>query len=137
MTYPEFCAIMGLSKQIADINMSWNSKNLKAFLFFQLYKDKGYDYSDTSYLDEFFPKLEDSFRELLNISDDWNSETLRYEIYEIGKRTYGKDNLRDWFRDIYIIMMQQSAGPRLNTFIELYGISNFKILLQNKLNDPW
>jgi lysyl-tRNA synthetase class 1 len=53
-------------------------------------------------------------------------------IYEVGK-THGFDNLRDWFRALYETLLGTSQGPRMGSFIALYGIDNSRKLIAEAL----
>ncbi|MCB2010574.1 MAG: lysine--tRNA ligase [Geminicoccaceae bacterium] len=57
---------------------------------------------------------------LAGLPDDADAKTIQNEVYEIG-RTHGFDNLRDWFRALYEILLGQSEGPRFGSFVEIYG----------------
>jgi lysyl-tRNA synthetase class 1 len=49
------------------------------------------------------------------------AEDIQTEIYEIGKKN-NFENLRDFFKLIYQVLLGQEQGPRLGSFIKLYGI---------------
>lgn len=68
-----------------------------------------------------------------NLPDSATAEEIQNGIYAIG-RTAGYENLRDFFKDIYHILLGQTEGPRLGSFIALFGISNTKSLIKTKLN---
>jgi len=51
------------------------------------------------------------------------AEDIQTVVYEIGKRDAFPD-LKDWFRALYEILLGQSQGPRMGSFISLYGIDN-------------
>ena len=53
-------------------------------------------------------------------------------IYEVGK-THGFDNLRDWFKALYETLLGTSQGPRMGSFIALYGIDNSRRLIAEAL----
>jgi lysyl-tRNA synthetase class 1 len=57
---------------------------------------------------------------LAQMPADADAEALQNEVYEIGKR-YPFANLRDWFKGIYEVLFGQSQGPRMGSFIALYG----------------
>jgi lysyl-tRNA synthetase, class I len=59
-------------------------------------------------------------------------DALQTEVYEIGKR-HGFEPLRAWFAALYECLFGQSAGPRMGTFIALYGVENSKRLLDEAL----
>lgn len=57
-------------------------------------------------------------------------EQIQFEVYEVGKEHFGKENLRDWFRALYEVLMGQSSGPRFGQFAVLYGIAPTVALLR-------
>jgi lysyl-tRNA synthetase, class I len=59
-------------------------------------------------------------------------ESLQNIVYEIGK-TGGFENLRDWFKALYETLLGSSAGPRMGSFIALYGIDNTRRLIAEAL----
>ncbi|HEU0099059.1 MAG TPA: lysine--tRNA ligase [Allosphingosinicella sp.] len=58
---------------------------------------------------------------------------LQNHIYEIGKRHYGKERLRDWFRVLYETLLGSEQGPRMGSFFALYGIDNSRRLIAEAL----
>jgi len=72
--------------------------------------------------------------ELAATSDDATAEELQNLVYEIGKDPhYGFDQLRDWFKALYETLLGSSQGPRMGSFIRLYGISNTRRLIAEAL----
>ena len=67
-----------------------------------------------------------------NYSD--SAESIQTEIYEIGKK-HNFENLRDFFKLIYQVLLGQNQGPRLGSFIKLYGIDISIKLINNILDD--
>ena len=61
-------------------------------------------------------------------------EDIQTEIYEVGKR-HSFENLRDWFRALYEILLGQSQGPRMGSFAALYGLPEFVSLLRKALDE--
>ena len=57
------------------------------------------------------------------------AETIQYEVYETGK-AQGYENLRDWFKALYEILFGEEQGPRLGSFIALYGLEESKEMLR-------
>jgi lysyl-tRNA synthetase class 1 len=49
-----------------------------------------------------------------------SAEVLQEEVYEIGKRHPFKD-LKAWFKALYEVLLGQDQGPRMGSFIALYG----------------
>lgn len=118
-----------------------NQKSIAAYLFVQMYKEDEnaeapsdiYNIADT---------FINSCTELLSIIDSFDGmedADIQFHLYEIGKKYYGQDkaDLKQWFRHLYLLMMKQEAGPRWGTYIKCFGPSNFKILLENKLTNPF
>jgi len=72
--------------------------------------------------------------ELAATSDDATAEELQNIVYEIGKDPhYGFESLRDWFKALYETLLGSSAGPRMGSFIALYGIENTRKLIAQAL----
>lgn len=62
------------------------------------------------------------------ISQDASAEEIQNMIYDVGQVS-GYDNLKLFFGDLYKILLGQSEGPRLGSFIKLYGIIDTKKLI--------
>ena len=60
------------------------------------------------------------------------AEAIQTEVYEVGKRHSFAD-LKAWFRALYEILLGQSAGPRMGSFIALYGIAETVTLIRRAL----
>ena len=63
---------------------------------------------------------------------DASAEDIQNHVYEIGK-TGGFAELRDWFRALYETLLGSSQGPRMGSFIKLYGIDNSRKLIAEAL----
>jgi lysyl-tRNA synthetase, class I len=61
-----------------------------------------------------------------------SAEDIQNIVYEIGK-TGGFENLRDWFKALYETLLGSSAGPRMGSFIALYGVANTRTLIAEAL----
>ena len=65
---------------------------------------------------------------------DTEAEDLQTMVYEIGKdEAHGFENLRDWFRALYETLLGSEQGPRMGSFIALYGIENSRKLIAEAL----
>jgi lysyl-tRNA synthetase class 1 len=64
---------------------------------------------------------------------DASAEDLQTIVYEVGKANGFADNLRDWFRAIYEVLLGQSQGPRFGSFIALYGVGETRALIAKGL----
>jgi lysyl-tRNA synthetase class 1 len=60
------------------------------------------------------------------------AEDIQNIVYEIGK-SGGFAELRDWFRALYETLLGSSQGPRMGSFIALYGIENTRKLIAEAL----
>ncbi|HEX8579221.1 MAG TPA: lysine--tRNA ligase [Allosphingosinicella sp.] len=62
------------------------------------------------------------------------ASVLQNHIYEIGKAHYGKERLREWFGVLYETLLGSAQGPRMGSFIALYGVDNSRRLINDALN---
>ncbi|MCC2602184.1 lysine--tRNA ligase [Sphingopyxis yananensis] len=71
---------------------------------------------------------------LAGVAEDTPADELQNIVYEIGKNeAYGFENLRDWFKALYETLLGSSAGPRMGSFIALFGIANSRRLIAEAL----
>ena len=74
--------------------------------------------------------------ELAATSDDATAEEIQTLVYEIGKDPhYGFEQLRDWFKALYEVLLGSPQGPRMGSFIALYGVANTRQLIAEALAD--
>lgn len=72
--------------------------------------------------------------ELAATDDGASAEDLQTLVYEIGKDPhYGIGALRDWFKALYETLLGSSQGPRMGSFIALYGIAGTRRLIAEAL----
>jgi lysyl-tRNA synthetase class 1 len=69
---------------------------------------------------------------LSELSDEVGAEQIQEKIYAIGNQ-HNYENLRDYFKELYQILFGQTEGPRLGTFIKLFGVKNIIDLIAKKL----
>lgn len=62
-----------------------------------------------------------------------SAEDAQNQVYEIGKQ-FEFEPLRDWFRALYEILFGQEQGPRLGSFIALYGVGETVTLIRRVLS---
>lgn len=60
------------------------------------------------------------------------AEELQNVVYDVGK-THGFENLRDWFKALYEVLLGEAQGPRFGSFIALYGIKETANLIRRAL----
>jgi lysyl-tRNA synthetase class 1 len=71
---------------------------------------------------------------LAGLSDgDDLAAAAQNEVYEIGKAFYGQERLRDWFKTLYETLLGSEQGPRMGSFIALYGLGNSRKLIAEAL----
>jgi lysyl-tRNA synthetase, class I len=70
--------------------------------------------------------------ELAMLGEDAAAEDIQNIVYEIGK-TGGFAELRDWFKALYETLLGSSQGPRMGSFIRLFGVANSRTLIAEAL----
>jgi len=71
----------------------------------------------------------------LAAAPDASAEELQNAVYEIGKdEAYGFETLRDWFKALYETLLGSSQGPRMGSFIALYGVPETRKLIAEALD---
>jgi lysyl-tRNA synthetase class 1 len=61
-----------------------------------------------------------------------DAEACQTAVYEVGKR-HAYPGLRDWFGALYRILLGQEQGPRMGTFIAVYGVAETVALIDRAL----
>ena len=56
-----------------------------------------------------------------DINSESSAEEIQTQLYEIGKK-HKFENLKDYFKLVYQVILGQDQGPRLGSFIKLFGI---------------
>jgi lysyl-tRNA synthetase class 1 len=78
--------------------------------------------------------LKDLDTRLAAMPADASAEDIQNEVYAIGKEeAYGFETLRDWFKALYETLLGAEQGPRMGSFIALYGIENSRKLIAEAL----
>jgi hypothetical protein len=62
------------------------------------------------------------------------AEDLQTQVFEVGKR-HPFESLRGWFQALYETLLGSSQGPRMGSFIALYGIDNSRRLIAEALDN--
>ncbi|NNM77385.1 lysine--tRNA ligase [Sphingomonas sp. ID1715] len=78
------------------------------------------------------PALQRLDRELAARSADAKAEDIQNIVYAIGNEG-GFEQLRDWFKALYETLLGSSQGPRMGSFIALYGVENTRRLIAEAL----
>ena len=79
--------------------------------------------------------LGDLAERLSNMEEGLDANDYMTEVFSAGKENgYEKDELRDWFKAIYEVLLGQSQGPRFGSFIQLYGVKETAKLINDALD---
>jgi lysyl-tRNA synthetase class 1 len=78
--------------------------------------------------------LRDLDDELAKLPPDADGEAIQNIVFEVGKR-HEFDSLRGWFQALYETLLGSSQGPRMGSFIALYGIDNSRRLIAEALEN--
>ena len=74
----------------------------------------------------------DLITKLENMDHNISSEDIQTEVFTVGKEN-NYENLREWFKTIYEVLLGQTEGPRMGSFIKLYGIKKTISLIKSKI----
>ncbi len=70
--------------------------------------------------------------ELAMLDLDTPGDEIQNKVFEIGKR-HPFESLRHWFQALYETLLGSSQGPRMGSFIALYGVENSRKLIAEAL----
>ncbi len=76
--------------------------------------------------------LERLDRELAALPEGGDGVAIQDIVYAIGNEA-GFEKLRDWFQALYETLLGSSQGPRMGSFIALYGVANTRALIAEAL----
>ena len=76
--------------------------------------------------------LEDLDAELAKLPDNSQAENIQTVVFEVGKR-HEFETLRHWFKALYETLLGSEQGPRMGSFIALYGIEESRQLIAQAL----
>jgi lysyl-tRNA synthetase class 1 len=76
--------------------------------------------------------LKDLAAELQKIEQSTDASEIQNQIYKVGK-DHGFENLRDWFKALYETLLGREQGPRMGSFIALYGVDETLELIKRVL----
>jgi lysyl-tRNA synthetase class 1 len=84
-------------------------------------------------IDKEHAALQDLADTLRKIPDSESAEFIQNEVFETGKRHFAKEELRQWFKTLYEVLLGSEQGPRMGAFIKLYGRDNVVKLIERAL----
>jgi lysyl-tRNA synthetase class 1 len=61
-----------------------------------------------------------------------SAEDIQTQVYEVGKR-HPFGDLKSWFRALYEILLGQTHGPRMGSFVALYGLGETVALIRRAI----
>ena len=68
------------------------------------------------------------------IDKNTSAEDIQTLLYEVGKN-HQFENLKDFFKLVYQVLLGQDQGPRLGSFIKLYGVNETIKIIDQKLKN--
>ena len=68
----------------------------------------------------------------IQVNENNTSEEIQTLLYEVGKK-YQFENLKDFFKLVYQVLLGQEQGPRLGSFIKLYGIEETIKIIEQRI----
>lgn len=97
------------------------------------YRDYVKPYKNYREADEMERKaLLDLRHRLAQLPQDATAETIQTMVYEVGK-SHPFEELRLWFATLYEVLLGQSDGPRMGSFIALYGVNEMIKLIDYRV----
>lgn len=76
--------------------------------------------------------MEDLMAKLKALPKNVETDTIQNAVFAAGKE-HGFENLREWFQALYEVLLGQPQGPRMGSFIALYGIDETLALMSEML----
>jgi lysyl-tRNA synthetase, class I len=71
---------------------------------------------------------------LTTLPEGGDADTIQTKIYDLGMEHYSKETLREWFKALYELLLGQQQGPRMGSFISLYGAADTIALIDAALS---
>ncbi len=87
-------------------------------------------------IDENNKSLFKNMRDVLKfkVKSNTSSEDIQTLLYDVGK-SHDFENLKDFFKLVYQVLLGQEQGPRLGSFIKLYGVEDTIKIIDQKLGN--
>jgi len=58
---------------------------------------------------------------LTTLADGTPADEIMTKVYDFGLKYYSKETMRDWFKAMYETLLGSQQGPRMGSFIALFG----------------
>ena len=78
--------------------------------------------------------LKDLAQSIALLPVDADAKVIQTTIYDVGKRN-SYSELRGWFQALYEILLGHPQGPRMGSFVALYGIRETMELIHRVLQE--
>ena len=65
-------------------------------------------------------------------ADMRDGDEIQNMVFDVGK-THQFENLRDWFKALYEVLLGQEQGPRFGGFVALFGVTETIALIEERL----
>jgi lysyl-tRNA synthetase class 1 len=60
---------------------------------------------------------------LTTLAEGSSADDIMTRIYDLGLKYYSKETMREWFKAMYETLLGSAQGPRMGSFIALFGAS--------------
>lgn len=70
---------------------------------------------------------------LKTMPEGTSAEDIQQAVYDIGKHHYDPKDIKNWFAAMYETLLGAKQGPRMGSFIALYGVKNSVVLIEGVL----
>ncbi|MFZ4126278.1 MAG: lysine--tRNA ligase, partial [Rickettsiales bacterium] len=70
---------------------------------------------------------------LTTVADGTPADEIMTKVYDFGLKYYSKETMRDWFKAMYETLLGSQQGPRMGSFIALFGAKETIALIDNAL----
>ncbi|MCF8479871.1 MAG: lysine--tRNA ligase [Rhodospirillum sp.] len=77
--------------------------------------------------------LSDLRAKLADLPEGFSAEEAQNRVYEVGKDHEDLGDLKAWFQVLYQVLLGQDQGPRMGTFVALYGVEETLALLDRAI----
>ena len=78
--------------------------------------------------------LKEVVKKLKEVEPSADAEEFQTVIFSVGKNSIYKENIREFFKLIYLVVFGQENGPRLGSFTKIYTKDKTLELFNSKLN---
>jgi lysyl-tRNA synthetase class 1 len=70
---------------------------------------------------------------LTTVTDETSADDIMTKVYDFGLKYYSKETMRDWFKAMYETLLGSRQGPRMGSFIALFGAKETITLIDTAL----